>query len=204
MIAFRMGLRQIDEDGVRQIMNHGKYGFVVISAHRNVIVSDNPENDLTAEYNTWCKQEKLECIDKNNKDHWLRKRNKEADADLFIMIKNSPYAYTPIYGNNTGSNNEKGNFPPSYILYCHARWDSKTALSFGKLYEFALSLAQQYKQESIYVHMPDEVPDNIEKHGSSTKIISTVQFEGMYRKAGPSSYFDRMKRDKLGEVFLNN
>lgn len=52
-IAFKKGLRKIDEGGVNRILSHGKYGFIIISANRSEIYSDNPNNDLSDEYEEW-------------------------------------------------------------------------------------------------------------------------------------------------------
>lgn len=48
-----------------------------------------------------------------------------------------------------------------------------------------------------------------DEHGLETKpqrFTADIQFENIYKycKAGPSTYFDRMKRSKLGEVFPND
>lgn len=247
-IAFRRGLRRIDEGGVNRIMYHGKHGFIIISANRSEIYSSNPRCDLTDEYIKWCKSEDKNPEDKNNMDFWLNKRNGIADSKLLEELKKSKYAYTPVYGGYHGKDNVADSFEPSYIVYCHAKEDSNAYLNFDDLFEFALHLTREYKQESVYVQAPNKAPIYVDADGNKANKIESnnfkindytqeffttinrkkrtsndykktngttafttppqrftadIQFESFYRKAAPSTYFDRMKRRKLGEVFTD-
>lgn len=245
---FKSGLRKINESGINRILSHGKHGFIIVSANRSEIYSDNPENDLTPEYEDWCKTENREIDDKSNMDFWLSKRNREEDERLKTQLKSSEYAFSPVFGGYKGSDGVTDNFEPSYIVYCHSKGDNKAYLNFDKLFEFGIEITKRYKQDSFYCQRPDEAPIWVgqngeklnssetknfkvndyqneffttskrkkrtsygykDKEGNNTmetppqRFTADIQFESMYRKSGPSTYFERMKRMKLGEVFLD-
>ena len=240
--AFRSGLRRLDEGGLNRIMYHGRHSFIVISVNRSEIYSKHDELNLTNEYIADCKANGLDPTDKDNMDNWLRDRNKKADEALRKNLKDSIYAYTPVYGGYHGTDNVTDSFEPSYIVYCHARQSSNDYLNWNDLYQFALDLAKLYKQDAVYIQAPDEAPiyvnwkgektnsresknfkfndytqtyfttakkkkrTTVDSNGIETKpqrFTADIQFENIYRyyKAGPSTYFDRMKRRQLGEVF---
>lgn len=52
--------------------------------------------------------------------------------------------------------------------------------------------------------------DYLDKNGNPTldtppqRFTADIQFESLYRMAGPSTYFDRIRRSKSGEVFLDD
>lgn len=248
IMAFRKGLRRIDESGLNRIMWHGKHGFIIISANRTEIYSNNPNNDLTPQYEEWCKKEDRDILDKSNMDFWLRKRNKTEDAKLLKKLKDSKYSYTPVYGGYKGSDGVSDNFEPSYIVYAHTKGDSNTPLDFDKLYKFGIELVREFHQDSVYVQKPNEAPIYVDANGNQVNSTSSkdmkfnrdteeffttknrkkrttqdyqdqngdyryesspqrftadIQFESLYRKASPSTLFEREKRRKLGEVFID-
>lgn len=240
---FNKGIREINESGINRILSHGKYGLIIISANRSEIASSNPKNDLSKEYEKWCETEHIENpSDTSVMKEWLSFRNKEADKQLKNRLKASPFAFTPVYGGYHGSDNVTDSFEPSYIVYCHGKHYATDYYPFKKLYEFALELCRDYKQDSVYIQAPDAAPIWVNDKGKkmnsresknfkindfsqtyyttvnrskrNTKVMgldtkpqrftADIQFESkMYTVPGPSSYFDRMKREKLGEVFLN-
>lgn len=242
LYAFRMGLRRIDEGGINRIMSHGKYGFIVISANRSEIYSEDADKNLTSMYEEWCEDENKDIVDKANMDFWLNKYNKKQDKNLLNDLKNSPYSYTPVYGGYHGTDNVSDSYEPSYIVYCHAKMDAQAYLSFEDLYKFALELTKKYRQDSVYIQMPNKAPIYVNGNGEQVsskssmnfkfndytqefyttvkrkkrnssdgyfntqpqRFTADIQFESMYRKANPSTYFDRMKRRKLGEVFIDS
>ena len=242
-IAFKKGLRRIDEKGLNRIINHGKYGFIIISGNRSEIYSSDEHNDLTKDYEEWCKTNHFELTDKNKQKMWLTKRNKAADIELADDLKKSKYAFTPVYGGYRGQDDVVDSFEPSYIVYCHAKNDSKAYLDWNNLLNFGIELCKKYKQDSFYVQSPGETPmyigqDGKPKSSSSSlnfklndynqevftttnrynksgktvngletrpqRFTADINFESCYRKAGPSTYFERIKRRKLGEVFLDD
>lgn len=246
--AFRKGWRRIDETSMNRIMSHGKYGFIIVSASRSEIYSDNPNNDLTPEYEEWCQKEGREIEDSANMDFWLNKRNKSEDEKLLSELRDSKYAYSKVCGGYKGTDGVTDNFEPSFIVYCHAKEDTKAYLNFDELFKFGLEIAKRYKQDSIYVQKPNEAPiyvnsegvkvnareskdfifndytqqyyttikrkkratqDYKDKNGKARletppqRFTADIQFESLYRKAGPSTLNERMKRQKEGEVFLD-
>ena len=134
-IAFRKGLRKINEGGINRIMSHGENGFIVISANRSEVFSSNPECDLTDEYVKYCKL--------NNEE--------------------------PNY---VGQNGEKQNSSSS---------------------------------KDFKINRDDEMFYTTTRRDKNDpqRFTADIQFENMYRSAGPSTYFNRMKRMKTGEVFLD-
>lgn len=243
--AFGNGLRRIDEGGLNRIMYHGRYGFVVVLANRSEIHSDNKNIDLTDDYKEWCESEHVDPTEKKNMDFWLRQRNKIEDKKLHDELKASVYAFTPVYGGYHGTDDVVDSFEPSYIIYNHAKNSSKEYMNWDDLFNFALQLCKDYKQDSVYVQGPDQAPiyvngdgvkvndkesknfkfndetqeffttakrekrDKDDGHGKMIKpqrFTADIQFESKYPyyKAGPSTYFDRMKRRKCGEVFVDD
>lgn len=244
-IAFRKGLRQINEGGLNRIMYHGReHGMIVISANRSEIHSENKKLDLTDEYMQWCKSNGKEYDDKDTMDFWLRQRNKRCDQQLHDELKSSKYAFTPVYGGYHGEDNVTDSFEPSYIVYCHGKNYASDYYNFEDLYKDAIGWCKKYQQGDVYVQAPGEAPiyvnmdgkksnkhesnnfkfndetqmffttDKREKRDAASdtyghnakpqRFTADIQFENMYRKAGPSTYFERMKRRKLGEVFLDD
>ena len=232
-IAFRKGLRKINEGGINRIMSHGENGFIVISANRSEVFSSNPECDLTDEYVKYCKLNNEEPEDENVQKDWLAQRNNNADKELKDILKASKYGFTPVYGGYHGGDDVVDSFEPSYIVYNHVKGGGAgDHLNFDELRQFGIDLAKKFKQESVYSQGPDEEPNyvgqNGEKQNSSSskdfkinrddemfytttrrdkndpqRFTADIQFENMYRSAGPSTYFNRMKRMKTGEVFLD-
>ena len=248
LTAFRKGLRRIDEKGINCILQHGQQGFIIVSASRNEIFSDNPSNDLTPQYEKWCETQDCEVADKNNMDLWLMSRNKAKDTELLQRLKASKYAYTPVYSVVNSSQYSVGDiFAPSYIVYCHGREMDNSRFDFHVLYEFGRELAEEYKQDGIYVSKPTEAVIYVDGNGDKTyptdsknvlinryteeyfakinrkkettndysvksvqgcveatpqRSTVDIQFESLYRKAGPANYGDRVRRGQSGEVFI--
>lgn len=188
--AFEKGLRRIDESGSNLIKCHGKNGLIVITANRSEIYSDNPDNDLTSEYAEWCKAEDRDVWDRRNMDFWLDKRNIQEDERLSSEIKSSKYSYSPVYEYMSEEvDGATDKLVPYYIVYCHAKEGGNVCVDFREFYEFGLALAAKYKQDRFYDSESKEAP-------------ITSFFESLYRKAGPSTYSERIRRRQLGEVFL--
>lgn len=232
-IAFKRGLRKINEGGINRIMRHGENGFIVISANRSEVYSDNPECDLTNEFMDYCEANNIEPNDEKAQKTWLSQRNSNADNELKEILKSSKYGFTPVFGGYHGSDDVVDSFEPSYIVYNHVKGGGAgDHLDFNELRQFGIDLAKKFKQESVYVQGPNEAPNYLgqdgQKQNSSSgknfkinrdnemfyttskrdktnpqRFTADIQFESMYRGAGPSTYFNRMKRVKTGEVFLD-
>ena len=232
--AFNKGLRTINESGINRILSHGKYGMVIISANRSEVYSENPQCDLSSEYETWCKNNNdIDPMDDKNQTLFLSQRNDKCDRELHDILKSSKYAYSPVYGGYHGNDDVTDCFEPSYIVYNHVTGGGAgDHLNFEELEKFAIEMAKKYKQESVYIQKPDEAPKYVNQDGEivnsdssedvkvnrydsmfySTikrdktkpqRVTADICFESMYRKAGPSTFFDRVKRMQAGEVFLD-
>ncbi|MBR4722854.1 MAG: hypothetical protein IK053_07365 [Muribaculaceae bacterium] len=235
--AFRKGLRKIDEAGINRIMSHGKDGLIIISANRGEISASDPNCDLSAEYEHYCRGNNIDIENVKEADAWLSRRNKKCDKELADALKSSPFAFSVVFGGYKGED-AVDNFEPSYIVYNHVKGGGKgDHLDFEKLKEFGIELAKRFKQESVYVQGPDEAPMYVDQNGEQVnsgasknfkfsldeeelfttegpgglktvpqRFTADLWFESKYpyRKAGPSDYFNRIKRTKAGEVFLDD
>lgn len=233
-IAFRKGLRTLNESGINRILSHGKHGMIVISANRSEVYSDNPQCDLTPEYEQWCANNgNLDPMNDKNQRLFLSQRNNECDKELRDKLKASKYAFSPVYGGYHGQDNVTDSFEPSYIVYNHVKGGGAgDHLDFNELEKFGIELAKTYKQSDVYIQRPGEAPNYINQNGQQSNTSSTknfkinrenemyyttarrdkdhpqrftadIRFESMYRKAGPATFFDRVKRMQTGEVFLD-
>lgn len=232
-IAYRHGRYKLNETNINRILKHGENGMIIISANRSSIDSDNPNNALKHDFEKWCNKENVDYTDTNQQKFWLNKRNKIADEELKQSLKDSPFAYSSVYGGYHGMDNVVDEFEPSYIVYSHGKNYSTDYEPFDKLYKFALQLCKKHKQDSVYIQPPKEPPYYVDGNGNKVsgksslsfkvnndkeefftttkkkknnpkKFTADIQFENMYRGSGPSTYFDRMKRRKCGEVFLDS
>lgn len=232
-LAFRRGLRRINEGGVNRIMQHGKHGFIIISANRSEIYSSDTNCDLTNDYLEYCETNNINPENEKIQNAWLSQRNNNADKELKEILKNSKYGFTPVYGGYHGSDNVVDSFEPSYIVYNHVKGGGAgDHTNFDELRKFGIELAKKFKQESVYIQEPDEAPNYVGQNGEQQnsgsgknfkinrddemfyttskrdkdnpqRFTADIQFENMYRDAGPSTYFNRLKRVKSGEVFID-
>ena len=226
--AFRRGLHPISEANLNRIIKHGESGMIVISANRSDVHSDNPNCDLTPEYEEWLNNSGAEHSEETA-SMWLRHRNKEAEKALKNAIEGSGLSYTPVYGGYHGEDGVVDSYEPSFIVYAKGR--NGEDVPFNYVYNKALQWCGDFSQESVYVQAPGEAPVYLDKDGNqsnssssknfkynrdkemfytTTKRKSTnpqrftadIQFESYYRK-GISSYTDRMRRSQSGEFFLD-
>lgn len=226
--AFRRGLHPISEANLNRIKKHGESGMIIISANRSDVHSDNPNCDLTSEYEQWLNNSGAEHSEATA-SMWLRQRNKEAEKALLDSIKRSGLSYTPVYGGYHGEDGVVDSYEPSFIVYAKGR--NGEDVPFNYVYDMALKWCGDFSQESVYVQAPGEAPVYLDKDGnqcnsSSSKdfkynrddemfytttkrdktkpqrFTADIRFESYYRK-GVSSYTERMRRSQSGEFFLD-
>lgn len=226
--AFRLGLHPITEANLNRIIKHGENGMIVISANRSDIHSDNPNCDLTPEYEKWLQDTGNEHSEETA-DNWLKSRNNAAQASLLKNIKQTGLSYTPVYGGYHGKDSVVDSYEPSFIVYTKDKQGND--VPFSAVYDKALEWCGDYKQESVYVQAPGKAPVYLDCNGnrcdsSSTKnfkynrddeefytttkrkstnpkrFTADINFESYFRK-GVSSYTDRMRRSQSGEFFLD-
>lgn len=129
------------------ITKHSKNGYVIISPCRGY-------NEFNLNPNT--DKEKLSAI--NNK------RAKE----LIELIKESGFSYTPVYGGfieNQGEDNEENVYERSFIVY---PYDKKGNLKdFSLLYNFAISMAIRFNQDSVLIKEPNKNAKYIKQNGDT-------------------------------------
>lgn len=172
LMAFRKGLIRIGEDSVNHILRHGRHGFIIIPAK-------------------------------------LRNKNEVEDGNLLKQLKKSKYAYTPVYRGCKCQDEVIDDFEPYYIVYCHGKGIDNDYFDFNDLYEFGLELVKKFKQGGFYVTKPNETTIYVDRDGGKgcfetpqQRFTADIQFESLYRSAGPSCYSDRIKRRQSGEVFV--
>ena len=106
---------------------------------------------------------------------------------------------------------EEGNLMLTYdvSVYCHGKGIDNDYFDFNELYEFGLELVKKFKQDGFYVAKPNETTIYVDGDGGKGRLetqpqrfTADIQFESLYRSAGPSCYSDRIKRRQSGEVFI--
>ena len=93
----------LSESSLNQMMEHGKTGMVIISSQVSSIKRDDPELDLTADFEKSLeKKGGVESIDSDamydEMQDWLRRRNAFADRQLKKDIHDAGFSYTPVFG----------------------------------------------------------------------------------------------------------
>ncbi len=189
---------RIDESGINRILTHGEKGFIVISANRSEIGSENPNCDLTNLFERWCGVYRKNPADANVQEQWLYRRNRIADRRLKQIIKNSKFPYSPVYGGYHGSDNVEDSYEPSYIVYAEDRVNNANVspVSWDELFEFAKKMCAMFKQESVYVQAPNEAPIYIDKDGNKVNDRESKNFKINREK---EMFFTTADRDKKGK-----
>lgn len=220
------GLKRLDELNIGRLKKHGENGFIVISANRSAIASENPDCSLIPEYADFLKENNIQDSPELAAQ-WLKKRNKKADEALRNELVNSKYSFSSVFGGYHGTDSVVDEFEPSYVVYNYTKTGESGAME--DLFKFALDLCGKYKQDSVYVQAPGESPNYYNAHGvkvntSSTKnfklnrdgeefyttakrdknnpqrFTADIQFEQVYRKIYERT--ERMKRAQEGEYIL--
>lgn len=110
-------------------------------------------------------------INKESEDKFLEERNRECDKELYSYLKSNknPYNFTATYGGYKGENGEIGEYEPSFIIYNNvnkSKGDRFYNPGWNDLYERALSMCEEYKQDAIYVQAPGKNPIYVDKDGN--------------------------------------
>lgn len=172
----KLGITPITEVSVNRILAHGQHGFIVISANRSEIRSNNPNVDLQGEYSKWLDENHFEDAD-DKENLFLKLRNEKANEDLLHDIRHSKFSYTPVFGGYHGKDSVKDSYEPSYIVYCHGRGGIIDKSSWERLREFAIAMCGKYNQESVYVQAPNEAPVYLDCNGNQTNDSSSLNFK---------------------------
>lgn len=226
-----LGYYHLNETSINRIMKHGEHGFVILSACRSEIDNGKPECLLEDEYNQWL-QENDKTDDDDSKVEFLKQRTQICDKMLEKDIRNMGFAYSKVYGGYHPNNmDQPDKFEPSYIVYNHERNDESFFGDFIALEAFAMKMCQKYRQDSVYIQHPNELPvymnsngdiigkaeNNVVKINRDDEVYFTtvnrskkfpqkfsvnMSFLESFRTNGPSSLFDRRRRTYFGEIFL--
>lgn len=171
----KMHGRRIDEGGINRILSHGKNGFMVISANRSEIKSNNPNCDLTKEYSSFLTKNNLEDSDEM-KQKWLNHRNKEAYNHLYNFLRRSVnYSYTPTYGGYHGEDAVVDSYEPSFIVYNYNK--KGEPMDAENLKKVGMRLCKMFNQESFYWQAPNEPPVYLNEKGEKTNSRSSLNFK---------------------------
>ena len=186
----------LSEASLNQMMQHGKTGMVIISSQVSSIERDDPELDLTAEFEKSLeKKGGVQSIDSDamydEMKEWLRRRNAFADKQLKKDIHDAGFSYTPVFGGYRMQETGEESHEPSYVVYCY---DRKGQLrDFQELKDFALKMCGKYSQESVYVQAPNDPPVYLDKHGNQINSSSSGNFKF---NRGNETFFTTTGRDK--------
>lgn len=220
----------LSEASLNRMMEHGKTGMVILSANRSAIDSDNPDNSLRPEFESWCKRKKIEEPDEEMENEWLRQRNVRADRELKRDIIEVGWSFSPVYGGYKGTDGVTDEFEPSFVVYNYDRKGNGKE-NFDELKQFAIDMCGKYHQDSVYVQAPNEPPVYLNARGEQVNDSSTLNFkfnrenepyftttkrdkdnpqrftgdivfENMYHKLRPADYNERLRRGIQGEFIL--
>lgn len=172
------GLARINETTLNRIIRHGENGFVILSANKGQVHYENPELDLTNEYNNWLAAGARQTDDSNDHDlmdEFLRERNKKEHTELANDIKKAGWSYSIVYGGHKDEGNKIDSFEPSFIVYNHKRGSEPSA--FEELFDFAIRMCAKYKQDSVYIQEPGKSPDYYDMHGDKSNQTSSMNFK---------------------------
>lgn len=186
----------LSEASLNQMMEHGKTGMVIISSQVSSIERDDPELDLTAEFEKSLeKKGGIQSIDSDalydEMQEWLRRRNAFADKQLKKDIHDAGFSYTPVFGGYRMQETGEENHEPSYVVYCYDR--KGQPCDFQQLKDFALKMCAKYKQESVYVQAPGEPPVYLDKDGNQINSSSSNNFKF---NRSDETFFTTTSRDK--------
>ena len=96
----------------------------------------------------------------SNKD---QEYNERMTGNLISDLAESGFRYLPVYGGYRGTNGVEDDYEPSFLVFPYDR--DGIELDFDDLEDFALDMCKKYRQESIFVLRPDEVPHYLDANG---------------------------------------
>lgn len=189
-------VRKLNELNLNRLKKHGDAGFIIISACRSSVESDNPNTDLTKEYEEWAKTHFVkDAGDEKNKVWFLKDHNEMSDGELERMLRSAefPFSFSAVYGGYHGQDGNVDSFEPSYVIYNHMK--DGTVGNWESLYELALTLCRRYKQESVLINAPGAAPVYQDCDGNtvSSKSSNATKFN----REG-EEYFTTAKKEKRG------
>ena len=186
----------LSESSLNQMLGHGKTGMIIISSQVSNIEREDPNLDLTAQFEKSLEQKGgIQSIDSDalydEMQDWLRKRNKAADKQLRQDIQDAGFSYTPVYGGYRMKETGEESHEPSYVVYCYNR--NGGLVKFDYLEQFGIEMCRKYKQESVYVQRPGEPPVYLDYNGNQVNRTSSDNFKF---NRDQEEFFTTTSRDK--------
>lgn len=186
----------LSESSLNQMMDHGKTGMIIISSQVSSIEREDPNLDLTAQFEKSLEQKGgIQSIDSDalydEMQAWLKRRNKAADKQLRDDIHDAGFSYTPVYGGYRMKETGEESHEPSYVVYCYNR--NGDLVKFDYLEQFGIEMCRKYKQESVYVQRPGEPPVYLDYNGNQINRTSSDNFKF---NRDQEEYFTTTSRDK--------
>jgi hypothetical protein len=124
-------------------------------------------------------------------------RNTQSTQELINDLKESGYAYLPIYVGCHGTDNEVDSFVPKFIVF---NCDTKgNPMIFQDFYRFALDMCGKYHQDSVFICTVGESSEYRNAQGEKVNKKNDLPHE-LYVNPIPSSHAVRMRRK--GEVMI--
>ena len=186
----------LSESSLNQMLDHGKTGMIIISSQVSSIEREDPNLDLTAQFEKSLEQKGgIQSIDSDalydEMQAWLKRRNKAADKQLRYDIHDAGFSYTPVYGGYRMKETGEESHEPSYVVYCYNR--NGDLVKFDYLEQFGIEMCRKYKQESVYVQRPGEPPVYLDYNGNQVNRTSSDNFK---LNRDQEEYFTTTGRDK--------
>lgn len=198
-LKYPTGMAPMNEANLNRLIYHARHGMVVLSANRSAIASDNPNCDLTAEYQRYLHANPTMEDNEETREMWLAKRNKAADQALLADIKAAGFAFSKTFGGYHGEDSVVDSYEPSYVVYNHAPSHSNDYRNFNDLRAFALKMCAKYKQESVYVQAPPAKPGETPPPPVYLTANGDVdmEFSGKFRyNDNDAEFYTTTKRDR--------
>lgn len=161
----KKGLYPITEHGIMRMLSHGKDGYFCISGNLSVINGPDVPKECSLENNYMRFLNRTEQEDTAElRSKWLSMRNKWADKKLKEIIEKSGYTYSKTYGGYKEDGSSPEDYEPSYIVY--NRYRDGSVGNPKRMRCFALKLARDFKQQDVYVKMPDRNEEYLNQSGN--------------------------------------
>ena len=120
-------------------------------------------------------------INKESEKKFLEERNKECDNDIYSYLRSikNPYNFTAIYGGYLEENGNIGENEPSFIVFNNiniSKDDRFYNPGWNDLYERALNMCKEYKQDAVYIQAPGKNPVFVDKDGNRINTLKGYEF----------------------------
>ena len=204
-------LQTLNEETLSRIINkHGKDGFIIVSANRSGLDNEtnnkntkNLINDLkTSQYGyfpVYGGYHGSDEVTDSFEPSYIVYNHAKEDSSAYLKFKNL-YEFGLTLCKKYNQDSVYVQAPDEAPMYvdCNGNKVSGQSSKNFKVNDYAQTFYTTTKREK---RSGKDYNDSLITQPQ--RFTADIQFESMYRRASPSTYFDRMKRCKLGEVFID-